>query len=375
MRVLTLNPGSSSLKLALVRDGAAEMTSTLDKWDGSAPPGLAEFAAAIDAVAVRIVHGGNRAEPVVLTERALAELEELTPYAALHQPRSLAIARHAMAALPRVPVVGCFDTAFHADLPARASTYAVPAAWRREHGIRRYGFHGLSVAYATAWTARLLGRPVAQLGMVCCHLGAGVSVTAVEGGRSVDTSMGLTPLDGVPMATRSGAIDPAIPLYLVRRAGMSPADVERALQQESGLAGLSGTSGDIRDVLAARALGDPDARLAVEVYLHRLRREIAAAVVSLSHVDAVVLTGGVAEHQPDLMAELVAGAGLGLSHASARRAAAGGDGAEGVISPPDAPVPVVVVTSREDLELASQTEHLLGSTSEAGRVRQATEDR
>lgn len=374
MRVLTLNPGSSSLKLAIVEDGAAVAESVVDSWDGASlreldtlvgPRGTLD----VDAVAVRVVHGGDRASPVVLTRDVLAELEQLVPLAPLHQPRSLALARHAAAALPGVPVVGCFDTSFHARLPARARTYAVPRSWRERHGVRRYGFHGLSVGYACRTAARLLGASPADLGLICAHLGAGVSVTAVDGGRSVDTSMGLTPLDGVAMATRPGALDPGIPLYLARTRDVGLAELEDALLHGSGLAGLTGTSGDIREVLRGRERGDPDAELALDVYLHRLRREIAAAAVSLPRRDAVVLTGGVAEHQPALRAELVEGAHLGLDIDPARNGSARA-GCDAVISPRDAPVAVAVVACREDLELARHTEDLLVGAGPSGRRRQ-----
>lgn len=357
MRVLTANPGSSSLKLALVEHGTAVAESVVDRWDGTTLDELDDFGrrhGPVDAVAVRVVHGGDRAGAAYLTEAVLAELTALVPLAPLHQPRCLAVARHAARMFSRTPVVGGFDTAFHVELPPHAATYALPAAWRAEFGIRRSGYHGLSAAYACRAAARLLDAPVERLGLLCCHLGAGVSVTAVAHGRSVDTSMGFTPLDGVPMATRPGAIDPAIPLHLMRQ-GLTLDAVDDALNRRSGLAGLTGTGGDLRDVLRARLLGDPDAELAIEVYLHRLRREIAAAAVSLERLDAVVLTGGVAEHHAWLREELFAPPQLGIVLDPDRNAAAG----DRAISAEGARVPVLVVTCREDLELARDTERLL----------------
>ncbi|MEU6641832.1 acetate/propionate family kinase [Saccharomonospora sp. NPDC046836] len=360
MRVLTLNPGSSSVKLAVVDDGTATAQLTRGSWSGARLAELDTFAerhGPVDAVAVRIVHGGTRTGSVRLDDTELTELERWTPLAPLHQPRSLTLAHHARSALPGVAVIGCFDTAFHAGLPARAATYPLPPRWRRQYGVRRYGFHGLSLAYASRQAARLLGRPPAELGLVCCHLGAGASVTAVEAGRSVDTSMGFTPLEGVAMATRSGSIDPGILLYLMRHHGLSVSEIDTELNRHSGLAGLSGTGGDIRDVLAARARGDADAALALEVYLHRLRREIAAQAVSLAVVDAVVFTGGVGEHQPWLRAEVFAGAHFGIEVDPVRNVA-GGDRAIGAGGGAE----VLVITSREDLELAREAEKVLAGT-------------
>jgi acetate kinase len=364
MRVLTLNPGSSSLKLAVVEGGEVVAESVVDRWDGTSLDRLDTIADAhgrveVDAAAVRIVHGGGRTAPAELTPGVIEELERLVPLAPLHQPRSLALARRAADSLPGIPLAGCFDTAFHTGLPARASTYAVPETWRVRHGVRRYGFHGLSVAHACRRAARLLGSSPGELEMVCCHIGAGVSITAVAAGRSVDTSMGMTPLDGVPMATRPGALDPGILLYLQGSCGLSRDEIAGQLEHGSGLAGLSGTGGDIRDVLHARALGDPAARLAFEVYVHRLRREIAAAAVSLPRLDAVVFTGGVAQHQPALRAELVTGTHLGITMAPADEA--GDTGSDRIVSAPGSRPAALVVISREDVEMARQTERLIAA--------------
>lgn len=358
MRVLTVNPGSSSLKLAVVDGGVVSAADHVAEWDGVTRDELDDFAAAqppVDAVSVRIVHGGRRRAPVVLDEDVLADLQRLVPLAPVHQPRSLTLARHARNLPAAVPVVGCFDTAFHAGLPAHAATYALPRRWRDHYGLRRYGFHGLSLAHATRRTAEVLGRPLERLRLVCCHLGAGASVTAVVGGASVDTSMGFTPLEGVAMATRCGSIDPGIPLYLVREHGLAPSDVESALNVDSGLAGLSGTSGDIREVRRARARGDPDAALALDVYLHRLRREIAAQAVSTVEPDAVVLTGGVAEHQPELRAELFAESLLGVEVDADRNRGTG----DRLISAQSSRTAAVLVTCQEELELARSGESVL----------------
>ncbi|MFC0432080.1 acetate/propionate family kinase [Kutzneria buriramensis] len=331
-RVLTVNPGSSSLKVSVVDGGAAIGEWSVPDWDGLPDPGAVEAVGPVDAIALRFVHGGDRTGPVLLDAKAEASLRALVPLAPIHQPRSLLLARALRTWWPDVPLVACFDTSFHTSLPAAASTYAIPAEWTRKYGVRRYGFHGLSCANALRATAETLGRSARDVAMICCHLGSGVSVTAISGGHSVDTSMGFTPLDGVPMATRPGALDPGLLLHL---AGEMPLDaLADGLNHHSGLAGLSGAGGDLREVLAARAQGCVDADLAVRVYLHRLRREIAAARTSLPRLDALVLTGGVAEHQPGLLDELT----VGLEFLG---------------------VAPTVTPAREDLEMARQTEETL----------------
>ncbi|HEX6345906.1 acetate kinase [Umezawaea sp.] len=357
MRTLVVNPGSSSLKLSVVDDGVPIDSRTQQDWDGTPTrrPLQDVLAAAgpVDAVGVRVVHGGDRDGPRVLDEAELRALEEFVPLAPLHQPKALALARLVAELLPGVPVVGCFDTAFHAGMPARATTYPVPREWTERFRLRRYGFHGLSCAYALRTAAGMLDRDAGELNLICCHIGAGVSVTAIAGGRGVDTSMGFTPLDGVAMATRSGGLDPGLLLHVLRTSGLSVDEVESALTRRSGLAGMSGTTGDVRQVLAARAAGDERADLAVGVYLHRLRREIAAARVSLDRLDALVLTGGVAEHQPGLMAELVDGlAHLGLAVVPD----AGHGTGDRVVGPETARTRVLLIKAGEDVEIAHQVD-------------------
>jgi acetate kinase len=355
MRVLTVNPGSSSIKLAVVEDGAevdalVVGAASVDRARGP----LAELVRRwqpIDAAGVRFVHGGEVAEATLLDEAEVLRLKALVLLAPLHQPLSLAMAGLAAELLPGA-VFACFDTAFHAGLPEPAARYALPRDWVREHRLRRYGFHGLSCAYALRRTAELLGTERGELQLVCCHIGAGVSATAIRNGRSVDTSMGFTPLEGAVMATRSGSVDPGLLLYLLRTGVTDAAGLDDALDNSSGLAGMTGTSGDVREVLAARAAGDAEAALAIEVYLHRLRREIAAVAASLDRLDAVVFTGGVAEHQPNLVAELTGGLRLFGVEVDAERLAGSGDR---VVSSEGAPVRVVIATAREDLEIARQT--------------------
>jgi acetate kinase len=330
MRVLTVNPGSSSVKLAVVDDGVEVAHVDVDVAAGGPLTTLIGQWQPIDAVGVRFVHGGRRTEPVLLDTAEVTRLAELTPLAPLHQPLSLALAELAMKALPG-KVFACFDTAFHTGLPEAAARYALPDRWVREHDLRRYGFHGLSCAYALRRTAEVLSADPDELQMVCCHVGAGVSVTAIRDGHSVDTSMGFTPLEGAMMATRSGSVDPGLLLYLLRSGVTDVAGLDDALDRGSGLAGMTGTSGDIREVLAARAAGDAAAALAIEVYLHRLRREIGAMIASLDRLDALVFTGGVAEHQPALLDELTTKLGIFGVHTATR---------------------VLVVAAREELEIA-----------------------
>lgn len=355
MRILTLNPGSSSLKAAVVHEGAAVGWAAWQSGMSRAVADAVERWPRPDAVAVRFVHGGAQKTPVLVTERVVANLERLVPLAPIHQPFSLEVTKQVRELLPGVPVVACFDTAFHADLPDAAARYPLPREWTRQNRLRRYGFHGLSVRYAVHRTADLLRRPVEGLRLVCAHVGAGVSVTAVRGGRSVDTSMGFTPLEGPAMATRSGSIDPGLLLHVMKTAPMGPDELADALCHRSGLAGMSGTSGDLGEVHAAAADGNADAALAVDVYVHRLRREIGAAAMSLDRLDALVFTGGVAEHQPETVAEVARGLGvLGLCVGPLERV----DG-DRVISGLDSAAPVLVVRAREDLELARGAEAVL----------------
>ncbi|MDI5975889.1 acetate/propionate family kinase [Amycolatopsis magusensis] len=362
MRILTLNPGSSSLKASLVDDGVAHGWATWElaeaRDDARAVRDALGRWADLDAVAVRFVHGGARKEPTLLDDSRLAALDRLVPLAPVHQPLSLAVARTVRQTRPELPVVACFDTAFHATLPEAAAHYPLPRAWTRQNRLRRYGFHGLSCQYAVRRAAELLGRSVTGLQLVCCHVGAGVSVTAVKNGHSVDTSMGFTPLEGAMMATRSGSVDPGLLLHVMSTAPMTPGEMADALNHRSGLAGMSGTNGDLRAVLAAKAAGEEDADLAYAVYLHRLRREIGAAAMSLDRLDALVFTGGVAEFQPDVIRAVAGGLPVLGVHAGDVTPPAGEDG---VLSEPGAPVAVLTVVPREDLEIAQGAQDMLST--------------
>ena len=337
MRVLVVNPGSSSLKTSVVEDGRA-------REDDGGP---------YDAAAVRFVHGGpDFTAPVRVDASVLDALEPVSDLAPLHNPKALDAARDLLDQQPDLPLVACFDTTFHATIPPAAATYALPREWNERWRLRRYGFHGLSHAGAARRAAELVGRPVEELRMVTCHLGGGASLCAVREGRSVDTTMGFTPLEGLVMQTRSGSVDPGLMLHLLRREGVSPDELYDVLDRESGLKGLSGTSGDFREVAEARSAGDAAAALAFDVYVHRLVREAAGMAASAGGLDVLVFTGGVGEHAADLRAALADGLGhLGVRLDEAANDALDGEGVIG-----DG---VVVVAAREDLEMARQVEELL----------------
>jgi acetate kinase len=365
VRVLVVNAGSSSLKLRVL-DAADRVTSTADL---PAPAGTADDAALAsalaglgpaDAAGFRVVHGGTSfTAPVLIDAGVLARLRALTDLAPLHQPKSLAAVAAVQRALPGLPGVACFDTAFHASLPAAAATYALPREWRQRWALRRYGFHGLSHSYCSRRAAELAGGEAgAASRIVTCHLGAGASLAAVRDGKSVDTTMGFTPLEGLVMATRSGTVDPGLVLWLAEHAGMPVAELAATLEHRSGLAGLAGT-GDMRAVVTAAAAGEPDARLALEVYLHRLRAGIAAMTAALGGLDVLAFTGGVGENSPEVRAGAAAGLGfLGVGLDPARNAS--GDGPDRDIGDSSARVRSFVIAAREDIEIAGQVRAVLG---------------
>ena len=362
MRVLVVNAGSSSLKLSVLDDDRTLGEQLLERWSGDgereAVRALLDRTGPVDAVGHRVVHGGpGRSGPVLLDDGVVEELAGLVGLAPLHQPPAVAGMRSVGALLPDLPAVACFDTAFHAGLPAAAATYALPREWNERWGLRRYGFHGLSHAYGTARAATILGRDLTGLRVVSCHLGAGASLCAVREGRSVDTTMGYTPLEGLAMRTRSGSVDPGLLLWLQEHGGLSAGELHEALHRSSGLAGLSGTSGDLRDVLGAAAQGDASARLAYDVFVHRLAREAAGMTASTGGLDLLVLTGGIGEHSPAVRASLadrLAHLGVALDGAANEAASSDAD-----ISAPSAAVRTVVVTAREDLQIAAEVRRLL----------------
>jgi acetate kinase len=390
--VLVVNAGSSSLKLRVL--GADDTVTTaldLSPWDGSPDDAaLARFLGGVagsgpalggvagsgqaerglggpDGVGVvghRVVHGGHRfTAPVLIDDRVLAGIGDLTDLAPLHQPRALAGIAATRSALPGVPEVACFDTAFHAGLPAAAASYALPLSWTRRFGLRRFGFHGLSHAYAAGRAAQLVGGNDAErLRVVTCHLGAGSSLAAVRGGECVDTTMGFTPLEGLVMATRSGSVDPGLLVWLQQHGGLSVAEVSDGLEFRGGLAGLAGLpsgSGDMRDVRLAAGRGDPQARLALDVHAHRRRREIAAMAAAMDGLDALVFTGGIGEHQPEARAEATAGLSfLGVAIDSGRNTTAQPDCD---VSAPGAAARTLVIVAREDIEIARQSRAVLAA--------------
>jgi acetate kinase len=366
-RVLVVNAGSNSLKLSVL-GWADEVTAalTVDPWDGG--PDHAELRgflrgqSDLDAVGHRVVHGGSRfTAATVIDEPVIAAIADLTDLAPLHQPRALAGIRAARVALPGLPQVACFDTAFHAGLPPAAARYALPAQWTDRFGLRRYGLHGLSHQYASKRCAQLLGAD-ARRRVVTCHLGAGSSLAAVRDGASVDTTMGFTPLEGLVMATRCGNLDPGLLMWLLQHGGLSPDEVSLGIEHTAGLAGLAALpdgSGDMREVRAAADAGSPAARLAIDVHTHRLRQEIASMTAAMDGLDALVFAGGIGEHQPPVRAEAAAGLGfLGVAIDPARNDGATGDDVE--ISAASARVRTLVITAREDIEVARQVRTALG---------------
>ena len=390
--VLVVNAGSSSLKYQLIaagegalvkgsieeigsdaatlhhrRRGHEPVTGTRGVADHSAALAwmLATFSEAgtslddLHAVGHRVVHGGTRfTAPTLINADVEAAIDELAPLAPLHNPVNLAGIRALRAQLPAVPQVAVFDTAFHATIPLVASTYALPPTLAREHGIRRYGFHGTSCEYVTGRAATFLGVGRDGVNLIICHLGNGASATAVARGRSVDTSMGLAPLEGLVMGTRSGDLDPAIPFHLIR-SGLSPADVETLLTKGSGLKGLAGVS-DMREVRNRASAGDSSARLALEVYAYRVRKYLGAYLAVVPGVHAIVFTAGIGEHDARLRAEICAPlTHLGLHLDADANAAATGPSEPAVLDDGTGPIRILVVPTDEESEIATQAAHVV----------------
>jgi acetate kinase len=323
-RVLTVNPGSHSLQLHLVE------TTT----DPEAPPQVVDQRTAehrpddaavrddirallnggeqVDGVAHRVVHGGPRLRRSALVgDGTLADVRAAQDLAPQHVPVTLRLVEAVADLAPGLPQVLCPDTGFHAELPEHAFRYALPPRWCERYGLRRYGFHGLSCGWALRQAARELGRAPRELRLVIAHLGGGCSATAVDQGRSVDTSMGFTPLEGMAMSSRSGSVDPGLLLWLIEHGELSPAQVREGISSEAGLLGLShGRSGDTRDLVAAATDGDQDAEGALAVFCHRARREIAAVAASLPSLDAVVFTGEIGYDQPEVRERITSGLAL-----------------------------------------------------------------
>jgi len=367
-QIFVVNSGSSSIKYQLVDlDTETAVLSGLLERVGEPGSGIPDHEAGmrqvlatlgtdheIAAVGHRVVHGGSLfTSATLITDEVVHQIEELNELAPLHNPPNLLGIRAARAALPDVPHVAVFDTAFHHTLPESAFTYAIEAELAKKHGVRRYGFHGTSHKYVSEQAALFLDRPLAELKTIVLHLGNGASVCAVDGGVSVETSMGMTPLEGLVMGTRSGDIDPAALIHLHRVAGLDFDQLDDLLNRHSGLLGMTGT-GDMRDVHDAAVAGDAAAELALAVYAHRIRGYIGNYAAQLGGLDALVFTAGVGENGVHLRARVLAGLEfLGISVDPARNASSSKQAR--YVSPEGSPVAVLVIPTNEELEIAHQT--------------------
>ena len=393
MKILVLNSGSSTLKTSLYEiaaappeDPPAAIWEGLIEWRGNAadartstPAGIrSQFrvdaasreratgqlladlwaapnpvlrdAADIHVVGHRIVHGGEEfTGPTRATPRVKDVIRQMSEFAPLHNPAGLEAIEIAQKIFGAAPHIVVFDTAFHRTLPESASTYPGPYEWAAR-GIRRYGFHGINHEYCAHRAARLLGRDLASLNIVTCHLGNGCSLAAISGGRSVDTTMGFTPLEGLMMGTRTGSIDPSILTYLMRRDYATADEIDDLLNKKSGLAGISGVSGDMREVIAARKSGNARAKLAFDIFIHRLAGCVGSMVAALAGIDALVFTAGIGEHSPDVRAAACANLEfLGIRLDSTKNSESRLDGD---ISAPDSRVRVLIVRAQEDWAIA-----------------------
>jgi acetate kinase len=397
MHLLILNAGSSSLKYRLFSaDGLADSGhGTVDRiglasahqshhwrdgegvWQATtenlavADHGAAfalirrHLAEAADSLAIaaighRVVHGGDHfSAPATIDDRVEAAIEALIPLAPLHNPASLAVIRLCRREFPRLPQAAVFDTAYHQTLPERAWRYAVPDTLYRRHQVRRYGFHGISHSHVAGRAATYLQRPLAALKLISLHLGNGASAAAIDGGQCIDTSMGMTPLEGLVMGTRCGDIDPAVIFHLARERGDDLAAVEQLLLAESGLKGLCGAS-DMREIRTRTAAGDAQAQLALDIYGYRIRKYIGAYFAALGGVDALIFTAGVGENHPQVRALACQGLDrLGIAIDPARNAAATGEIAE--IQHPGANPRILVIRTNEELEIARQLSDLIST--------------
>jgi acetate kinase len=392
MRVLVLNPGSSSLKSSVIDTAAipvaapdglvaavsAEALAPLGQlgvdWGVDATAGgdpaddiralVARYEAAgiapasLAAVGYRVVHGGSTFRaPVLVTPDVVAHVTALTDLAPLHNGIAAATMTAGLSAIPNLPHVAVFDTAFHATLPEEAYRYPVPEQWYREWGVRRFGFHGMSVAWSAERAAALLARPVGELRTVVAHLGSGCSVTAVNGGRSVATSMGLTPLEGLMMGTRAGSIDPGIMFYLLRAGRLDAEELAEQMDHQSGLVGVSGRTSDVRELLALEASGDARSTLALTLFVRRAAECIAATATALPALDAIVFTAGIGENAAGLRARIVARL-VSIGVAPIGETAVHEDA---VLSAPGATPAVLRIEAREDLVVARAAARLVES--------------
>lgn len=369
MRILVINSGSSSLKYQLIetddeqvltkgiiekiQDHAVALSQVLDELSGSG------FELdSIAAVGHRVVHGGALFDaPTLVDAEVIAGIRSLIPLAPLHNPANLLGIEALQKLLPLTPQVAVFDTSFHSTIPNFAHTYAIPIKVASEYGIRRYGFHGTSHQYVTKQAAKFLHQKVSETNLIICHIGNGGSVTAIHEGKSVDTSMGLTPLEGLVMGTRSGDVDPGVLFHLARVAGYEIADLDRLLNRESGMLGLTGFS-DMREVWAAADAGDEAAQTAIDIYNYRIRKYVSAYLGVVPGVQAIVFTAGVGENDEGVRAGVIkplTHLGIELdddiNHIRSR--------VDREISKPDSPIKVLVISTNEELEIAQQTATLI----------------
>jgi acetate kinase len=375
-QVLVLNSGSSSIKYQLLdMDDRKRLADGIVERIGEPAGAVADHAAgmavvlaelegrldrsALAAVGHRVVHGGDRFRgPTLIDDEVCDTIRKLIPLAPLHNPANLTLIEAARSAFPDTPQVAVFDTAFHQTLPAPAFTYAIPQEWREELGVRRYGFHGTSHQYVSRRAAKLLGRLPEEVNVIVLHLGNGASACAVREGKSIDTSMGMTPLEGLIMGTRSGDLDPAVPAYIARQTGRDAAEIDQTLNKASGMSALAG-SNDMRDVTAAAEKGDEAAQLALDAYCYRIRKYIGAYLAALGRVDAVVFTAGVGENSAVVRAGVVAGLeNLGIAVSAKRNAQQSRE--ERYISPYWAETAVLVVPTDEEIEIADQALGVIG---------------
>jgi acetate kinase len=383
VRVLVLNAGSSSLKgsivdtaddVALAQDEVSlgtdatrrrgldrtvrTLLTKLEVLSPHADPPPDGEGRAIEAVGHRVVHGGTRFRSAVrVDDRVVKGIEALSEFAPLHNRVAAQGIRAARALLPAVPQVATFDTAFHATLAEEQFLYPVPWRWHREYGIRRFGFHGLSVEWSTHRAAELLGRPASQLALVVAHLGSGCSVTAVLNGRSVATSMGLTPMEGLMMGTRSGSIDPGILLYLLRTRRAGARELEEQLDHHSGLVGVFGRAVGMRQIEQAAGEGNKRAQLAIDMFVARAAAGVAAVATALPRLDALVFTGGIGEHAASIRSAIVGR----LTTLGLRAGPATDVRNDAVLSGPGSATAVLRIEAREDAVIASQVEGLLSA--------------
>ncbi|MBQ9069039.1 MAG: acetate kinase [Eggerthellaceae bacterium] len=399
MLVLVVNAGSSSLKSQLIETETGESTmkclaekvglpdgfmnvsfapdfekTTYEMPDvtvadclvkllevlGSDPASPVKSLDEIGAIGNRVVHGGEHfSSSVLIDDDVLAKIESCNDLAPLHNPPGLACIYKTRELYPNMPQVAVFDTAFHATMPAKAYMYPIPMEYYKKHAIRRYGFHGTSHGYAARTAAELVGKPVEELGIITCHLGNGGSITAVDGGKSVDTTMGLTPLEGLMMGTRCGDIDPAIIPFLMNKEGLSAAEVDTILNKKSGFLGVSGVSSDMRDVEEAAANGNEDAQLALDMYIYRVQKAIGSYFAILPHTDVIVMTAGVGENSISAREKIFAG----LEHLGIKLDAEANNvrGKNTIISAADSSVQICLVAADEEACIANDAAEIVGA--------------